>query len=152
MALLSNFKSDHMLKAVGQELDARYGKGEIYKNFDHVHYRETYTHVTEDRIKRTFELDKFAMERNLRGNEWSDALRLLSEDYSHRHSMTFPSYPIEPEMSPASMAYHEKMRGQYIKEKYEDKPKKKSKLKGNIRERLQKETDNWLKSVQKEED
>jgi hypothetical protein len=146
MAMLSCVKSDVLLNAIGQELDVRYGKGETYKDFDPINYRETYTHITEDHIKRTFELDRFVMERNLRGNEWSNSLRLIEEDHSHHC----------PEMSPKKQPRH------VIKQGFEPiydwelpkstKPKKKSKLIGNIRERLQKETDNWLKSVQKEED
>ena len=147
MAFNINFNSDVMLTAINRELDERYGKGDIYRNMDYEYHRETFTHVTKDRVKRTFDIDKYALDR---GD--IDPIRLLSEDHSHRlQSLSFPPNQIKPEMSPTSMVYYEHMRGQYIKEKYEEipvKPKKKS----NIRERLQKETDSWLKSVQKEED
>ena len=156
-----DFNSDTVFKALNQELNNRYGKGELYKNYDYLNFQgETYTHVTEDRIKRTFEIDRYVLEGKRQGTG-GDPIRLISEDHSHRHSMTFPSYPINPYHTLANAQVdilgmdeieHEKMRGHYIKEKYEDKPKKKSTLIGNIRERLQKETDNWLKSVQKEED
>ena len=188
MALLSNLKSDVMFKALNQELNNRYGKGVLYKNYDHLSFHgETYTHVTEDRIKRTIEIDKLALDRG------GDPIRLLSEDHIHRlQSMNFPSYPIKPELSPTSLPndWVETREGitprecvnnipsyaspasllverearqarQAIKQGFEPnygcgetpaKPKKKSKWVGDIRKLLQKETNDWLKSVQKEAD
>ena len=139
-----NINSDLMLKAIGQELDGRYGKGEIYKNFDYEYYRETYTHVTEDRIKRTFEIDKFALKRGDR-----DPIRLIEEDYSHHHSLKSSTYPYTTNPSNPASILAERTR-QVIKQGWDEipePPKKKSKWKSDIKTVLQKETDEWLKNV-----
>lgn len=142
--------SEHMLVALRQELNNRYGKGEIYKNYDyHFGDGETYTHVTEDRIKRTFEIDKFALKYGK-----GDPIRLIEEDHSH-HCPEMDSYARTRAERDAMEARHVIKQGfepKYGWEDKQDKPKKKSKRKDGIRERLQKETDSWLKSVQKEED
>ena len=152
MAMLRN--TDAMFNDINQELNKRYGKGEIYQNYDHLSFHgETFTHVTEDRIKRTFELDKYALEGNRRGKEHRDPIRLIEIDHSHQlQSLSIPYHSTNPTSSfdyrPPDVYVEERDLDEIVGGCEELKPKKKSKLV----DELQKETDNWLKSVQKEAD
>lgn len=133
-----NMKYDVTLNAIIREINHRYGEGETYKNFDHVRCMETFVHWSRDRIKRTFEIDKYALERGGR-----DPIILIEED----HSQKIPDY-----VSPASMVYENSYNMGWGEPAIPsqsgiEKNKKRNEQKGDIRKLLQKETDEWLKSI-----
>ena len=157
MAILSNFNSDLVEKGIFDELDRRYGKGKSYRNFNIATLRDTFVHISEDNIKRTMEFNKPVFE-DMRGGDPLTLIEIV-HDVGNHHPMTFPDYPINPAVSPASilaerdslrLAEQERKLIKHYNINKEPIPplkeKKKSKRKDDIKTILQKETDEWLKN------